>query len=163
MFDTASNDQFDPTQSGSITNLDAQFGINGKNSDIVKASSCSLTLDADPWSEDKTSSVKANTNASTDDLTGGAAHPTDGEADGGGGSGQLSTPDATLDAGVGAMGVSYASGGSSVTLRKLDKVFRSTSFLHKPTRAAHPRRVSRNPSAKRVYVSQQLLHLTPNT
>lgn len=70
MFDTASNDQFDPTQSGSITNLDAQFGINGKNSDIVKASSCSLTLDADPWSEDKTSSVKANTNASTDDLTG---------------------------------------------------------------------------------------------
>ena len=70
MFDPSNNDQFDPTQSASITNLDAQFGINDKNSDVIKASSCSLTLEDDPWAGLKASSAKANCNASTDDLTG---------------------------------------------------------------------------------------------
>merc|ERR1712100_735561 len=70
MFDPTNNDQFDPTQSASITNLDAQFGINDKNSDVSKASSCSLTLEDDPWAGLKASSAKANCNASTDDLTG---------------------------------------------------------------------------------------------
>ena len=70
MFDSTNNDQFDPTQSGSITNLDAQFGINEKDANIIKSSSCGLVLDTDPWAEDKAGQAKANTNASTDDLTG---------------------------------------------------------------------------------------------
>ena len=78
MFDSTNNDQFDPTQSGSITNLDAQFGINEKDANIIKSSSCGLVLDTDPWADDKAGQVKANTNASTDDLTGEDAGVTQG-------------------------------------------------------------------------------------
>ena len=73
MFSPINNDHFDSTQSGDITNLDAQFGINEKNSDAIKASSCGLTLDADPWAGLKASTAPANCNASTDALTGAAA------------------------------------------------------------------------------------------
>jgi len=78
MFDSTNNDQFDPTQSGSITNLDAQFGINEKDANIIKSSSCGLVLDTDPWADDKAGQVKANTSASTDDLTGEEAGVTQG-------------------------------------------------------------------------------------
>ena len=70
MFDSTNNDQFDPTQSGAITNLAAQFGINEENANIIKSSSCGLVLETDPWADEKSSPAKANTNASTDDLTG---------------------------------------------------------------------------------------------
>ena len=70
MFDSTNNDQFDPKQSGAITNLAAQFGINEENANIIKTSSCGLVLETDPWADEKSSPAKANTNASTDDLTG---------------------------------------------------------------------------------------------
>ena len=70
MFSSINNDHVDPTKAGDITNLDVQFGINDKNSDAIKASSCSLTLDDDPWAGLKASTAQANCNASTDVLTG---------------------------------------------------------------------------------------------
>ena len=73
MFSPINNDHVDPTKAGDITNLDVQFGINDKNSDAIKASSCSLTLEDDPWAGLKASTAQANCNASTDALTGEAA------------------------------------------------------------------------------------------
>ena len=73
MFSPINNDHVDPTKAGDITYLDVQFGINDKNSDAIKASSCSLTLDDDPWAGLKASTAQANCNASTDALTGEAA------------------------------------------------------------------------------------------
>ena len=73
MFDATNNDLFDPTQSGTITDLDAQFGLNNKNCELSKASSFGINLEADPWAELKTSAAEANSDASTDDLTVGEA------------------------------------------------------------------------------------------
>ena len=73
MFSPINNDHFDPTQAGDITNLDAQFGINEKNFDAIKASSCGLTLEDDPWAGLKVSTAQANCNGCTDELTGEAA------------------------------------------------------------------------------------------
>ena len=83
MFGTTNNDQFDPTQSGVITDLDAQFDINDKHCGFSKASSFGINLEDDPWAELKASSAEANANASTDDLTGAEAGATQGFNSGG--------------------------------------------------------------------------------
>jgi len=83
MFDTTSTDQFDPTQSGVIAGLDAQFGINDKHCEFSKASSFGINLDDDPWAELKASSAEANASASTDDLTGAESGATQGFNSGG--------------------------------------------------------------------------------
>lgn len=83
MFAPTNNEQFDPTQSNEIGNLDLPFGINDKNYDLNKASSFGVILESDPWAELEASSAEAKSKAFADELTGEEAASTQGFNSGG--------------------------------------------------------------------------------